>query len=63
MEFLIRFTAIHETFRLPEIQALAELEQIPLTVLEYSLASPFCIVRLPSEDAARRLVRRSIIAQ
>ena len=37
MEFLIRLTQAHESFRLPEIEALAEQEGIPISVLEYSL--------------------------
>ena len=36
MEYMIRFTQIHETFRLAEIEALAVLEDIKLEVLSYS---------------------------
>ncbi len=36
MDYMIRFTQIHETFRLPEIKALAVLENIDLEVLSYS---------------------------
>lgn len=36
MEYMIRFTQVHETFRLAEIQALAVLEEINLEVLSYS---------------------------
>ncbi|KAE9376772.1 tRNA guanosine-2'-O-methyltransferase [Stipitochalara longipes BDJ] len=63
MEYMIRFTQVHETFRLAEIKALAVLEDIDLEVLSYSPSSPFCFVKLPSEDAAIRLVRRSILAK
>ncbi|KAK3318898.1 S-adenosyl-L-methionine-dependent methyltransferase [Apodospora peruviana] len=63
MEYLIRFSQSYETFRLPEIQALAVLEGIDLKVVSYSLESPFCIVKLPSQDAAKRLIRRSILVQ
>ncbi|KAK3306839.1 S-adenosyl-L-methionine-dependent methyltransferase [Chaetomium strumarium] len=62
MEFLIRFSQSHETFRLPEIQALALIEGIDMRIVSYSLESPFCIVSLPSGDAAKRLIRRSILA-
>ena len=62
-DFLIRFSATHEEFRLPEILAIAEAEGIPLTVLEYTTTSPFCLVRLPGTAAAQRLIRRSILAQ
>ncbi|KAI2617687.1 tRNA guanosine-2'-O-methyltransferase TRM11 [Hypomontagnella submonticulosa] len=63
MEYLIRFSQSHESFRLAEIQALAVVEGIDLEVISYSDESPFCIVRLPSEDAAKALLRRSILAQ
>lgn len=36
MEYMIRFTQVHETFRLAEIEALAVLEGIHLEVLSYS---------------------------
>lgn len=36
MEYMIRFTQVHETFRLAEIEALAVLEGINLEVLSYS---------------------------
>lgn len=36
MEYMIRFTQVHETFRLTEIEALAVLEGIKLEVLSYS---------------------------
>jgi tRNA (guanine10-N2)-methyltransferase len=80
MEYMIRFTQVHETFRLAEIEALAVLEGINLEVLSYSPSvssssltlyffhshkskSPFCFVKLESEEAAKRLVRRSILAK
>ena len=37
MDYLIRFSQSHETFRLPEIQALALIEGIDLKVISYSL--------------------------
>jgi tRNA G10 N-methylase Trm11 len=36
MEYMIRFTQVHETFRLAEIKALAVFECIDLEVLSYS---------------------------
>jgi tRNA G10 N-methylase Trm11 len=36
MEYLIRFTQVHETFRLAEIEALAALENIQLEIISYS---------------------------
>jgi tRNA (guanine10-N2)-methyltransferase len=35
MQYMIRFTQVHETFRLAEIKALAELEKIDLKILSY----------------------------
>ena len=36
MDYLIRFVQIHETFRRPEIQALATLAEINIELLDYS---------------------------
>ncbi|UNI19208.1 tRNA (guanine(10)-N(2))-methyltransferase [Purpureocillium takamizusanense] len=63
MEFIIKFAQTHETFRLAEIEALAITEGVDLTVIEYSDQSPLCLVSLPSVEAARKLIRRSILAQ
>jgi len=41
MEYLIRFSQSHETFRLPEIQALAVIEGVDLKVVSYSLEVSF----------------------
>jgi hypothetical protein len=41
MDYLIRFSQSHETFRLPEIQALAVIEGIDLKVVSYSLEVSF----------------------
>lgn len=37
MDYLIRFSQSHETFRLPEMQALALIEGIDMKVIAYSL--------------------------
>lgn len=63
MDFLVRFGQLHETFRVPELQALSELEGIPLSIISYSPATPFCLIRAPSAAAAARLVRRAILTQ
>ncbi|KAI1485577.1 S-adenosyl-L-methionine-dependent methyltransferase [Biscogniauxia mediterranea] len=63
MEYIIRFTQWHESFRLAEIKSIAVLEGIELEVIHYLDESPFCVVKLPSEDAARALMKRSILAQ
>jgi tRNA G10 N-methylase Trm11 len=36
MEYMVRFTQVHETFRLAEIEALAVLENVNLKILSYS---------------------------
>ncbi|OLN87916.1 tRNA (guanine(10)-N2)-methyltransferase [Colletotrichum chlorophyti] len=63
MEFLVRFSQAHESFRLPELQALADLEGIDMKVVEYSPDSPFCIINLPSASIAPKLIARSILTQ
>jgi tRNA G10 N-methylase Trm11 len=55
MEYLIRFAQTHETFRQPEIQALAWLHDIDLEIVSYNeLVSPhfllFFPVPLPKPD-------------
>ena len=43
MDYLIRFSQSYETFRLPEIEALAVIEGVDLKVLSYSLeVRPSC---------------------
>lgn len=37
MDFLIKFAQVHETFRLPEIEALAIVQGVDMKVLQYSL--------------------------
>lgn len=36
MEFLVRFMQVHESFRKPELEALAELHNLNLEVIEYT---------------------------
>ncbi|KAJ9143124.1 tRNA (Guanine(10)-N2)-methyltransferase [Pleurostoma richardsiae] len=63
MEFLVRLTQAHESFRLPELEALAVAETIDFKLISYSSESPFCIISTSSAEAAGRLIRRSILAQ
>lgn len=37
MEYMIRFIQVHETFRLPELEALGELENVKFEVVSYAL--------------------------
>ncbi|RAK74166.1 SIR2-domain-containing protein, partial [Aspergillus fijiensis CBS 313.89] len=63
MEYLIRFAQVHESFRQPEIQALADLAGIDLEFVYYDKYSPFCVIRVSDEAAARTLIARSILAK
>ncbi|KAL4959664.1 uncharacterized protein BDV14DRAFT_193615 [Aspergillus stella-maris] len=63
MEYIIRFAQTHETFRQPELQALASLHKIDLEVISYDEISPYCVIRLPNEEAARTIISRSILAR
>ncbi|KAL4943348.1 hypothetical protein BDV06DRAFT_211098 [Aspergillus oleicola] len=63
MEYVIRFAQAHETFRQPELQALANVHNIDLEILSYDEISPYCVIRLPNEEAARTLISRSILAR
>ncbi|KAM4066987.1 putative RNA methylase family UPF0020 domain-containing protein [Hirsutella rhossiliensis] len=63
MDFIVKFAQTHESFRLAEIEALAVVEGVDLAVVKYSLESPLCLVRLPSLEAAQKLIRRSVLAQ
>ncbi|KAI4164103.1 MAG: hypothetical protein LQ342_002339 [Letrouitia transgressa] len=63
MEYLVRLVQVHETFRRPELEALADLAGVDVEFVEYSKYSPFCIVRLRNEAAARALISRSILAK
>ncbi|KAF6834504.1 RNA methylase family protein [Colletotrichum musicola] len=63
IQYLVRFSQAHESFRIPELQALADLEGIDVKVVEYSPDSPFCIITLPSASDAPRLVSRSLLTQ
>ncbi|KAI0489947.1 S-adenosyl-L-methionine-dependent methyltransferase [Xylaria cf. heliscus] len=62
MQYLIRFTQLHESFRLAEIHALAVLAGVDLKIISYSPESPFCLIELPSDEAARAVIERSILA-
>jgi len=61
--YLVYFVQFHEDFRLPELEALAKLENvnIKLNREEYSNENPFFVVELESDEDAKRLIRRSIL--
>ncbi|KAI4720305.1 tRNA guanosine-2'-O-methyltransferase [Aureobasidium sp. EXF-10727] len=61
MEYLIRLAQMHETFRRPELEALAVLRNVELEILEYSDQSPFCIAKISSDEDAAKLISRSML--
>ncbi|EEQ33452.1 tRNA guanosine-2'-O-methyltransferase TRM11 [Microsporum canis CBS 113480] len=63
VDYLIRFAQSHESFRKAEIEALASLVGVKIEFLVYHDNTPFCVVTLENEDAARALMRRSILAK
>ncbi|GAD99370.1 RNA methylase family protein [Paecilomyces variotii No. 5] len=63
MEYLIRFAQAHETFRRPEIQALATLAGVDVEFVSYDPFSPYALVKVQDERAARALIARSILAK
>ncbi|KAL2043594.1 hypothetical protein N7G274_003901 [Stereocaulon virgatum] len=60
MDYLIRFVQIRETFRRPEIEALALLANVNIDFLSYTENSPYSVVRLKDDVAAKMLIDRSI---
>ncbi|KAF2276027.1 tRNA guanosine-2'-O-methyltransferase [Westerdykella ornata] len=61
-EYLVRLAQVHESFRKAELFALGELAGVTLEIVEYHENSPFCIVRLPSDAAAAKVISRSILS-
>ncbi|KAF9133824.1 hypothetical protein BGW39_008867 [Mortierella sp. 14UC] len=61
--FLIQFAQQHEEFRLPELEALATIENVQMTYepSAYSLESPFLIVEIESAEKAASLLNRAIL--
>ncbi|KAI9840065.1 MAG: hypothetical protein M1819_000258 [Sarea resinae] len=61
-DYLIRLVQVHESFRKAEVLALAALAELNIKIIAYSNSSPFCIIQLENEAAARALIRRAIIS-
>ncbi|KAF2460835.1 RNA methylase family protein [Lineolata rhizophorae] len=60
--FLVRLVQVYESFRRAELEAIADLLEFKMDILDYNDDSPFCLVRLPSIQNARALISRTIIA-
>lgn len=64
MQFLILFAQAHPTFRICELQALAELNGIEVDLSSnHREETPFMVVELKNCDEARKLVERSILTR
>lgn len=62
MQYLVRLVQVHETFRKPELQALATIAGVNLDILYYDDGSPFCIVQLASDEEAKAFISRAILS-
>ncbi|CAI6247043.1 unnamed protein product [Periconia digitata] len=62
-EYLVRLVQVHESFRKAELLALAELGGVDIDFIHYKEDSPFAVVKLPSDLAAKKVVSRSILSQ
>ncbi|KAK5946930.1 hypothetical protein PMZ80_001075 [Knufia obscura] len=72
-QYLIRLAHAHETFRVPELESLASLLGITLSIVDYKPTSPFCVVRFnatstsvdqPSQDElAKTFISHSILSK
>ncbi|KAI5284978.1 hypothetical protein KEM54_000914 [Ascosphaera aggregata] len=63
MDYIIRLAQVHESFRKPEIEALATLQGIDVDFVYYDEQSPFCVAKLQDEDSASKLISRSILTK
>ena len=74
-QYLVRLSHSHETFRKPELESIASLLNISLSISDYRPTSPFCTIRFNSksetdgqsrqqqDDIARKFVSNSILSK
>ncbi|KAF9740960.1 hypothetical protein PMIN02_011135 [Paraphaeosphaeria minitans] len=62
-DYIVRLVHMHESFRQAELQALADVAEVPIEFVKYEQESPFCIVRLPSDASAKAVISRSLLSQ
>jgi tRNA (guanine10-N2)-methyltransferase len=64
-EYIFVFAQAHESYRIPELQSIAELYNIKITFpdipIKLDVFRPFMILGLESEEDARKLARRCIL--
>ncbi|KAJ5679431.1 tRNA (guanine(10)-N2)-methyltransferase [Penicillium macrosclerotiorum] len=63
MEYLVRLAQCHETFRVPELQAVAQLLGIDLEIVSYHEYTPHCVIKVKDEAAASALISRTILSR
>lgn len=62
--YLFAFAQVHEEFRIPELQSIAELYNIDVAVPEnVDVSRPFMILELDTEEQARTLASRCILVK
>ena len=55
-DFLVRFAQVHQSFRLPELRALAAVENLELQVLKYSEYVCLLFTSAASRPVSQRLL-------
>ncbi|KAK9478527.1 S-adenosyl-L-methionine-dependent methyltransferase [Lipomyces japonicus] len=62
-KYIVLLAQAHETFRKPELEALAELEGLKVDLSGHDEKKPVLVVDLENEEQARLLIKRSILAR
>lgn len=63
MKYLIFFAQAYANFRVAELESLAAMYNIPVDLSHHDESSPFMVVDLASDEHAKKLVERSILAK
>ncbi|KAI3404303.2 hypothetical protein KGF56_002942 [Candida oxycetoniae] len=61
--YLVQFAQAHPKFRKAELEALAELYNIPVDLSKHNESIPFLEIKLKDDDQARALVSRAILSK
>ncbi|KAK5092300.1 hypothetical protein LTR70_005606 [Exophiala xenobiotica] len=65
--YLIRLSQSHETFRKPELESLASLLNITLSITDYRPSSPFCVIRFNTrasrDELAKNFIAHSLLSK